>query len=142
MEGLGVLLGRADLPATEEGRPSLEGAALTEVVALGVEYFVEILLAGGTMAEVRLTGETSLPGSLASLVPGRLLSTLIAEAGRDGGPMGLCGAKKLDLRLSVPGVAGSRERLSTVRSDNERRDDRFTLGVDGSSSKLGGGLSS
>lgn len=56
--------------------------------------------------------------------------------------MGLCGAKKLDRRLSVPGVSGSRERLSTVRSDNESRDALFALGVCGSSMKSEGDVSS
>jgi hypothetical protein len=122
----------ADLPATEAGRPSLDGARPTDEGALGMEYFVGILLVGGAIAEDRLDGEGIFPGTFgreASLVS----STLIAEVGRDEGPIGLCGAKKLDLRLPVPGVSGSRDRLSTVRSDNESRDALFVPGVDGSS---------
>lgn len=80
-----------------------------------------------------------------SLVPGRIFM-LIADAGREGGPIGLCGTKKLDLLLSVTGVGGRRDKLSTVRSESEGREDFFGLGVERSwgvtfwSSK--GGLSS
>ena len=131
VDAFGVLV-IVDLPATEAGRPSLDGAKPMEEGALGMECFVGILLVGGAIVEDRLDGEGIFPGTLgceASLVS----STLIAEAGRDGGPIGLCGAKKLDLRLPVPGVSGSRERLSTVRSDNESLDTRFVPGVVGSS---------
>lgn len=130
---LGVAVVRADLPATEAGRPSLDDARPMEDGALGVEYLFGILLDGGTIAEDRLDGEAVLPIGL-GCDPSLASPVLIAEAGRDGGPMGLCGAKKLDLRRSVPGVSGRRERLSTVRSDKEIRDARFIFGVDGSSS--------
>lgn len=126
------VLAATDLPATEAGRPSFDEAKPMDEGALGIEYFVGILLVGGAMAEDLLDGEGIFPSTLgreASLVS----STLIAEAGRDGGPMGLCGAKKLDLRLPVPGVSGSREILSTVRSDKESREALFVPGVVGSS---------
>lgn len=68
-----------------------------------------------------------------SLVNG-LLATLSADIGRDGGLIGLCtiglsGAKKLDLLLSVLGVEGAWKMLSIVRSDSESREDCLTLGV-------------
>jgi len=129
---LGVLAVVIGLPATEAGRPSLEGVRPIEDGALGRETCAGILLAGGGMAENLLDGEgilLTVVGRGSSLVS----SILIAEAGRDDWPIGLCGAKKLDLRLSVPGVSGSRERLSTVRSDKESRDALFALGVFGSS---------
>lgn len=131
VDAFGVLV-VAGLPATEAGRPSLDGARPIDEGALGMEYFVGILLVGGAIADDRLDGEGIAPGTLGRGTS-RVSSMLIAEAGRDGGPMGLCGAKKLDLRLPVPGVSGSRERLSTVRSDNESRDTLFVPGVVGSS---------
>lgn len=131
VDAFGVLV-VAGLPATEAGRPSFDDARPIDEGALGIEYLVGILLVGGAITDERLDGEGIVPGTLGretSLVS----SMLIAEAGRDGGPIGLCGAKKLDLRLPVPGVSGSRERLSTVRSDNESRDTLFVPGVVGSS---------
>lgn len=131
VDAFGVLV-VTDFPATEAGRPSFDGARPMDEGALGMEYFEGILLVGGAIAEDLFDGEGTFPDTLgreASLVS----STLIAEAGRDGGPIGLCGAKKLDLRLPVPGVSGSLERLSTVRSDNESRDVLFVPGVVGSS---------
>lgn len=131
METLGVLTVAVDLPATEAGRPSLDGVRPIEEGAFGRDC-AGILLAGGGITEDLLDGEgilVTVLGRGISLVS----SILIAEAGRDDWPIGLCGAKKLDLRLSVPGVSGSRDRLSTVRSDNESRDALFALGVLGSS---------
>jgi hypothetical protein len=133
-----VLAGTADLPATEAGRPSLEGVAPIEEGARGVAS----LLFGGTIEDILLVGEAVLLVGEAILAGGldgaaslnsERLSLLIAEMGRDGGPMGLLGAKKLDLRLLVPGVSGRREMLSMVRSDSERREGRFFApGVHGS----------
>ena len=54
----------------------------------------------------------------------------MAEVGREGGAMGLCGEKKLDLLRSVAGVGGKRERLSTVLSDKDGRDAFLGLGVE------------
>jgi len=103
----------------------------------------------------RLDGEASLGAGFAnppSLVPG-LRGTLIAEAGREGGPIGLTiglsPLKKPDLLRSVAGVAGSCERLSTVRSDKDGRCALLGLGVasstkgeDTSGSGSGSGLCS
>jgi hypothetical protein len=133
-----VLIVVVDLPVTEAGRPSLDGARPIDEGALGR---LGILLVEGIMAEDLLDGEGILPTGLGrgtSLVS----SILIAEVGRDVFPMGLCGAKKLDLRLSVPGVSGSRERLSTVRSDKESRCALFVFGVFGSSIESNCGVSS
>jgi len=83
----------------------------------------------------RFEGEASRGAGFAnpaSLVPG-LRGTLIAEAGREGGPIGLTiglsPLKKPDLLRSVAGVAGSCDRLSTVRSDRDGRDAFRGLGV-------------
>jgi hypothetical protein len=69
---------------------------------------------------------------LPSLVLGRLLALLPLrledEPGLGGGPMGLSGAKKLDLRRSF-GVVGIACKLSMVRSDRDGRDGFLVLGV-------------
>lgn len=70
------------------------------------------------------------PANAPSLVPGRL-ALLIAEAGREGGPIGLCGVKKLDFRLPPAGEGGMCERLSIVLSEREGLDFRG-FGVDSS----------
>lgn len=84
----------------------------------------------------RLTGEAALEAGLTnppSIVPGRF-DTAIADAGRDGGPIGLVtiglsGLKKPDLLLSVAGVDGSVDRLSIVRSESDSRLDLLGFGV-------------
>jgi len=58
----------------------------------------------------------------------------MADAGRDGGPIGLftiglSGEKKPDLLLSVEGVTGSWKMLSMVRSEREGLEVLRGLGV-------------
>ena len=101
--------------------------------AVGSDDVLEVVLPEFVAVAGLDVGEAVLPVGLGmepSLVPG-LPPLLIAEAGREGGPIGLCGAKKLDLRRSVPGVGGRRDKLSTVRSDKDNRDILFALGVEG-----------
>lgn len=81
MDTLGVLAVVVDLPATEAGRPSLDGVRPIEEGALGRDC-AGILLAGGGIAEDLLDGEgilVTVLGRGISLVS----SILIAEAGRD-----------------------------------------------------------
>ena len=84
----------------------------------------------------RLIGEAGLADAFAKppLIESGRFAALMADAGRDGGPIGLCtiglsGLKKPDLRLSVAGVDGNRNRLSIVRSDRDGRDTFLGLGV-------------
>jgi len=82
VETLGVLVVANGLPATEAGRPSLDGAGPIEEGALGAENFAGVLLAGGAIIDDILVGEANFPTVLGrgkSLVS----SMLIAEAGRD-----------------------------------------------------------
>ena len=75
--------------------------------------------------------EAALEAGLAmelSLDPGRMVM-LNEDPGLEGGRIGLCDGKKLDLLRSVTGVGGSREMLSMVLSDRLRRDDFRPMGV-------------
>lgn len=102
----------------------LEGVLFTAAESPDI-LFVAFALGKGRFAgdAGRADGFTKPP----SLLPGRIVA-LKAEAGREGGPMGLGGGKKLDLLRSVTGVGGRRKMLSTVLSDRLGRDDFLTLG--------------
>lgn len=90
-------------------------------------------LLGIALIGARFIGDCSLEEDFVkevelSLLPG-LIVILSAEAGREGGPIGLVGPKKLDRLRSVAGVGGKRDILSTVLSDRLGRDDFRAFGV-------------
>lgn len=120
--------------ALSEGRGT--DALTARRPGVGFETPIDMRLLGCAMVVTgRFAGEGSLGAGLPkppSPAPG-LLGTLIAEAGRDGGPIGLTiglsPLKNPDLLRSVAGVAGSCERLSTVRSDSDGREAFRGFGV-------------